>query len=227
MRRNRAKDLKRDIIRFPRYSYIEGFIPEDDIQKLTDGLSEKSQQDGALPIHKIAYATFAVVLLTGLRTASILALRLSDISDIKTIGRYGYSITVITKTSPEGENYFISPIVYDVFQKVIEYTAEYRENAPQNVREMLFITPNGKVTADAVNRIMKDVCRDVGIKDYTLQNVRKTYIAYVVQFSNNILTVGSSTRSQWDYYVEPSDDDKASLRRAYSIYNSIVTEPNK
>ena len=226
MRRNKANDLKHDVIKFPRYSYIEGFIPEEDFQKLTDGLSEKSKQDGALPIHKIAYAMFSLVSLTGLRTSSILALRLSDISDMKAMGRGGYSITVVTKTRPYGVTYVISQMVYNVVQKVIEYTAEYRENVPQNVREMLFITPKGKVTAEAVNRIIKDVCREVGIKDYTMRNVRKTYMAYVVQFSNNILTVGSSTRSQWDYYVEPSDDDKASLMRAYSIYNSIVTEQN-
>ncbi|MCR5756744.1 MAG: hypothetical protein K6F95_02410 [Selenomonas sp.] len=202
MTRNRAKNLERDAIKLSGASCIEGCIPEDDFKKLIDGLSEKSQQDGALPIHKIAYAMVAVVSLTGMRTSSILALRLSDISDIKTIGRGVYGITIVTKTSPYRVTYVIPSIAYNIFQKVIEYTADYRENAPQNIKEMLFITPKGKVTADAVNCIMKDVCRDVGIKEYTLRNVHKTYrVNFAMLFRDSIMAVGSTTH----YYLSPTE----------------------
>lgn len=159
---------------------VEDYIPEDDYRILAEKLYEESRKEGALPVHKITFALFCVMSLMELRPSSIMALRLSD---IKECGSGQYYITVATKTSKSHQKtYAIPPIVYEIFHNVIEYTAEYRENVPWNIKDMLFISLGGKIfSAHSINCVMKRVCRNNGIREYILRNLRKTYMTSVAQ----------------------------------------------
>ena len=158
----------------------ENVISKDDYSKLMNGLHEISRKEGTNPIYRISFAVFVVLSLMELRVTSVLSLKTSDIREC---GLGQYCITVATKTSrSHKKTYGIPRLVYEVFSKVIEYTADYRENVPLNVRDMVFITPNGKViSASAINRVLKKVCNELGIKEYTCGNIRKTYMTNVAQ----------------------------------------------
>ncbi|MCR5756741.1 MAG: hypothetical protein K6F95_02395 [Selenomonas sp.] len=172
---------------FPSYHRVasshddfEDYIPEEDYQILAKNLHEESRKESALPVHKITFALFCIMSLMELRPSSIMALRLSDIQEC---GNGEYYINVATKTSRSHQKtYSIPPIVYQVLHKVIEYTAVYRENVPWNIKDMLFISPSGKIfSADSINCVMKRVCEKNGIRKYTLRNLRKTYMTSVAQ----------------------------------------------
>ena len=190
---------------------IEGYIPMEDFQKLSDGLYEKSQQKRALPIHKIVYEMFVMVSQLELRPSSVLSLRLSNIREY---GGGQHYILVPTKTSNSHlKSYGIPQIIYESLQNVVKYTAEYRETAPQNIKDMLFITPNGKVVSeDTVSRIMKVVCRKIGLKEYTIRNVRKAYMTNVA---------GSIRRSEGSAVGYEQVFDHKDLKTTYGNYAII------
>lgn len=159
---------------------VGGNIPLDDYVKLNKGLCDWSKRVGAYPIDKITYALFVILSLMELRLASILSLR---ISDIKEYGDGRYCITVATKTSLGTKKTFrITPIIYKVFQYIVNVTSEYRSSVPYNVRDMLFITKNGKIIeGHAFNNIIKKVCNQCGIRKITSGNIRKTYMTNVAK----------------------------------------------
>ena len=160
------------------------FIPMDDYNRLLNRLHEISKEEGAEPRHKIVFAMFVILTLMELRAPSILSLKMSDIREY---GSGQYCITVATKTSKSHKKtYCIPMLVYEIFNKVIEYTAAYREKAPCNVKDMLFITPSGKVILpSAINYVLKKACNELGIQKYTCGNIRKTYMTNVAQSIRN------------------------------------------
>ena len=155
-------------------------VPQDDYIQLLEGLREISQKEDATPIHKISFAVFVILTLLELRPASLLSLR---ISDIREYGANQYCVLVPTKTSrSHKKTYNIPKLIHEVLLKVMEYTAKYRSNVPPNIRDMLFITPNGKVAnSDLVSRVLRKVCSQCGIGQYTLRNIRKTYMTNVAK----------------------------------------------
>ena len=163
----------------------KGAIPKDEYNILLKGLHELSKGEGAAPIYKISFAMFVILSLLELRSASILSLKISDIREWNS-GQY--CLVAATKTSnSHKKTYAIPRLVYDIFNKIIEYTAGYRENAPNNVKDMVFISPNGKVIdRSAINRVLKKVCSESGIKKHTCGDIRKTYmtnVAYSIRAS--------------------------------------------
>ena len=133
-------------------------IEEKDYYKMLEGLSNLSKDDHAYAIYKIAFAVFIVMSLSELRISSILSLSLED---FKEYGKGQYCVMSNTKTSRgHKKTYGITPFIYKVFQRIINYTARFRENAPENIKKMLFITPYGKVVdGHTINRVFYKVCK--------------------------------------------------------------------
>lgn len=155
-------------------------IPEEHYQKMLEGLSRISKDENTFEINKIAFAVFIIQSLCELRTGSILSLTLEDIKEFSS-GQY--CITSNTKTSRgHKKSYAITPFLYKVFQRVIAYTAKFRENAPKESRQKLFITYYGNVvTSHSINQIFHKVCDEEGLPYYKLSNVRKTYMTNVAR----------------------------------------------
>lgn len=155
-------------------------IPKDEYIQLLNCLREISMKEDVPSIYKITFALFVILSLLELRPNSLLSLK---ISDIREYGSHQYCVVVPTKTSrSHKKTYSIPKLIYDVLNKVKEYTAEYRSHAPYNIRDMLFLNQNGKVVnGDLVNRILKKVCSQCGIGKYTMRNIRKTYMTNVAK----------------------------------------------
>lgn len=160
-------------------------IPENDYKKIASVLQDRcNDSNNSTSSDKLTYVLFIMQSLTELRTSTILSLSIDDLMEYGK-GSNQYYLMCNTKTTGGKKIAVgITPFMYNLLQRVITYTAQYREQAiDSNTKHKLFLSINGRIIqCNNINRHLKSACISAGLQTvYTLQNVRKTYMTTVAR----------------------------------------------
>ena len=179
MERSYKKNEIREIEKGIRYEVI-AFKNKKEIEKIKQYLlGKKDKRD---------YALFVVGINIGLRTQDLLNLKLSDVSKSQT--EIKKKVQVIEQKTGKIREFELNDSARDALRLYISGISNY---APDR---WLFPSRKGNshLTVDAVRRIIKDVCKELGIKgNYGAHSLRKTfgYWVYVSRVQQNPLILAT------------------------------------
>lgn len=193
-------------------------VPEDDFVKLADALRSDAERPDADCYDYLVYKLFILVSLTELRTASWLSLTVEDVFELHGV----YHMMMTTKTSNKKKNDYVFPAdIYNIVKGIIRYTEPFRREAAPEVRSLVFLSERGSVlTSYCITWHMERACTRLGIRQYRMSNLRKTYMTEVAgQISKkqgSLAGMGQifghkSTTTTFKYYDRPATDRRIPL----------------
>ena len=186
----------------------------DDLSKLAEALNSSAKSS---LFNKLCYTIFCLNLLTPLRISSILALRTDSIVEMSRSGLF--AVRIPTKTSRgANSNIQISLIAKRLLEDAITHTKQLREQANSDIQPLVFLYEKNKtkiaqISAQSYRVYIKRICREIGIPEYTAQNLRKTYMTTLIEnaiksdislMTLSKLTGHQSIDTTENYYVKES-----------------------
>lgn len=157
-------------------------ISMEDINKIADYMKKKCEEEPENILCEIYHAILCLTQETEFRSSAILALTTNCVKPANKDNQY--VIKSKTKTS-DGEE-ILQPItiyVKKLLEHIIKITDEYRRNcAVDDIKNQIFLVPGKKTNTYKIiqqrdfNKYLKKCCKELGLKEYTLQNLRDTYM---------------------------------------------------
>lgn len=203
-------------------------IPENHVKELEDHLLNLSYDND---MNYMYYLIFKFALHTNFRISYILSITIESIKEA--MKKEQYFIHAVTKTSNQEkvkEN--ISKYDYRYLEQAISISKPLRCEAPEEYKDFVFLqySKNNKIKTvvpiipDNFNSFLKRECKEIGLPEYTAENVRDTSITRAIDFAvdkglsrqeTEILIRGKSSIKFRNYY--DSKESKLFVEATYGV----------
>ncbi|MBC2579043.1 hypothetical protein [Clostridium sp. DJ247] len=157
-------------------------LSNDDVNKLAAFMKQKAKNSIE---NEVYYAILCLTIETEFRSSQILALPID--CTLEANKKNQYVLISRTKTSKrELTEQALTIQTKMLLDHVIKLTSEYRKDCTvDSLKNQMFLLPSAKkgaykiVSQDDFNRYLKKCCRELGLKKYTLSNLRDTHMTKV------------------------------------------------
>lgn len=162
-------------------------IPENEVKKLDKHLLKLSYDND---MNYLYYIIFKFALYTNFRISYLLSITIDSIKEA--MKKEQYYIHSVTKTSnKEKVEEHISKYDYRYLEEAIRITTPIRCKAPKEYKKFVFLhySPSNKIkgvvpiTPKNFNSFLKRECENIGLPEYTAENVRDTSITRAIDFA--------------------------------------------
>ena len=232
IKENNEMDVQESVFRFLKTKCTlennSNAIPDKELKKLIKVVEEHAEND----VKGILFSLiFKIALDTEMRISEILSLDVDCVSETSKEGEY----ILIRKRKSRTIEKEIEPITSEtkrVIDKAIANTKEYRDNAPLDIKNKLFIVPSDRmvqvrcITLQNFRKYMIACCEEAKVEKYTASNLRDTHMTkarlYKIQheisdLEHSVLTGHSTKNVDMVHYVDISIETMLE-----SVYGIII-----
>jgi hypothetical protein len=165
----------------------EGAISPDailtkDINKIAEYMKKKCEEEPENILYEIYHTILCLTQETEFRSSAIFALTTDCVKPANKDNQY----VIESKTKTSGGKEIPQPItiyVKKLLDHIIKITDEYRRNCTvDDIKNRIFLIPGKKtntykiIQQQGFNKYLKKCCKELGLKEYNLQNLRDTYM---------------------------------------------------
>ncbi|GMQ65142.1 hypothetical protein [Vallitalea maricola] len=212
-------------------------ISDEHLKKLASLMKAKAKEHVEYALY---YSIFYIALETEFRSSQILVLTIDCVHETSKPNEY----VIKSKTKVSANTVVKQAITVYVkkhIDEIIKITNDYRINcANDELKQYIFLLPSNKkgtykiLKAENFNSYFKNCCKKLGIKEYTLSNLRDTHMTKAEEFiirnslsemEQNILSGHKSSNIDTKHYIDTQI--KELLEAVHGIFIGNITLDGK
>ena len=178
-------------------TYKEAFTKEEMnsiVEAMKEKIKEQSHKQRA-ELYQLYLYAFSIYSISDIRLSSLFALTTDCVkTTLNNKGNHEYKIVVKSKTSgSEPEEYNITKYVKKIVDEILDYTKKYRDNCPENLKNILFICQTEY--RSGISQLKQSSFAEYFMKILINNNIRKLRLSavrnyYMQNVSNYVFSNG-------------------------------------